>query len=94
MPKPLDRALGKGPAAAPDPFATRPYGISKEEAARIAAAAAAAAANYPTPTVAGDPNASLQAGGRPSGATGGAGAGTNLTTSNYGAPGSRGSDLP
>jgi hypothetical protein len=92
--RPLDRARGKAVPSAPDPFTTRAFGTTKAEAAKIAAAAAAAAANYPTPNVAGDPNPSLQAGGRPAGATGGAGASTNLTTSNFSSPASRGSALP
>lgn len=74
-----ERLTGRAAPDAPQPFATRPFGTSAAEAAAVAAAAARALTNYPSPTVAGDPNPSLQAGGRVSGATGGSG--SNLTTS-------------
>jgi hypothetical protein len=94
--KATDRILGRAPAAAPSSFAVRPFGTSKAEAAAIAAAAAAAQPYQAV--VAGDPNPSLQAGGRASGATGGAGSTTNLTTSSApavsGDARSSGSQLP
>lgn len=79
MTRPADRLTGRAAPDAQQPFATRPFGTSAAEAAAVAAAAARAQANYPTSTVAGDPNPSLQAGGRVSGATGRSG--SNLTTS-------------
>lgn len=94
MSRPLDRALGSTPPTPADPYSTRAFGTTKAEAAAIAAAAAAADENYPKPKVAGDPNPSLQAGGRVSGASGGAGASTNLTTSAAPSPESSGSALP
>jgi hypothetical protein len=91
-----DRILGRTPAAQPSSFAVRPFGTSKIEAAAIAAAAAAARPYQAV--VAGDPNPSLQAGGRAAGATGAAGSTTNLTTSSApvvsGDARSSGSQLP
>lgn len=94
MSRPLDRATGKGPQTPADPYSTRPFGTTSAEAAAIAAAAANAEAGYPKPKVAGDPNPSLQAGGRVTGASGGSGASTNLTTSSAPSPDSSGSELP